>query len=323
MMRRRGLRLLAVLLLLTMLVVQVSAAMELYLRDQVTAAPAGISVADVVDGKVLSGVGGDAFRQTPLSGIGSRPVLVSPTELRNQMRRIFGNSYVLVGSAVAVLPADVTDPGRRAFLEAFLARARTLMTPGTRRLEFELIDDDAAREIDSTAPVEVRIVEAERRWGIVDGVVRVAFRQMTSTGAQRSGECLLAAHHSVGVPVAARALRPGDPLHEDAVRIESKWISELAAEPVAEPAKITRFTVSRHVREGTSLSKALVRKPTLVRAGSAVTAFFSRGAVSVRLPARAQESGAADEVVRIRMPETGRRFHGVVTGASEVRVDDP
>lgn len=321
-MRMCGFRRLVILLLLLAFAVHGSAAMELYLREQVSAAAFGLSMADVVE-HAGAGGGRDALRRTPLSGIGSRPALVSAAELREQMRPILGNSYVLVGSAVAVVPAAVEDAGRRAFLQAFLAEARTLMDSATRRLEFEVVDDDAARGIDPSVPLEIRILEAQRRHGFVHGTVRVAYRQQTNTGTARSGECLFEAHHAVAVPVASRPLSPGDLLRDGAVRSESKWISELQVEPYPEVERIEALTVSRHVREGTVLSARLLTQPVLVRAGSVVTAFFRRGAVAVRLPARAQESGAVDEIVRIRMPDTGRRFYAVVTGRSEVRVDDP
>jgi flagella basal body P-ring formation protein FlgA len=300
-----------------------SAATELYLRDQVTASPTGLSVADLLEPGGPSTASRDALRQALLLGVGSRPALVTVSELRTEVHRALGSSYVLVGNAVAVVPGDVSDPGRRAFIEALLATARGFIAPSTRRLELELIDDRAADTIDPARPVTIRIVAAERRGNLVNGIARVAFRQTTTKGAVRSGECIVNVHHAVAVPVAAQALRPGDALHDGAVRGESKWLSELSTVPPAEAGSLAGLTVSRHVRPGTILADRLLTKHVLVRAGSMVNARFRRGAVSVRLPARAQESGSLDEVIRIRMPGTGRRFHAEVIGAAEVRVDDP
>lgn len=117
--------------------------------------------------------------------------------------------------------------------------------------------------------------------------------------------------------VAARPLARGETLQE------GDWFAEetVVWGPPAPPGEPPRggWVVERALARGEPLEPPAVRPPWLVVAGGKVEVVWTHGPITLRVPGRAEGSGALGERVRVRT-EGGNRLEGKVGGPGVVLV---
>jgi flagella basal body P-ring formation protein FlgA len=222
-------------------------------------------------------------------------------------------ALLLAGTAPAAAqsaPRTGTAPwAPPAALEARVQQAvaaRWGVEPARVRLEWGAVRGDAAPAPD--AAFELIGSGAAGSWV-------VAFQGVTAAPALR---VRLRAGAEVREPRAARdleretTLADGDIAWTPAVR----W----GAPETEAPAVAAGWIARRRIATGEPLREPAVGPPLAVRAGELVQAAWSRGGISLTLPARAQGSGALGQRVALRT-EGGKRLEGVVTGPAQVLID--
>jgi flagella basal body P-ring formation protein FlgA len=120
--------------------------------------------------------------------------------------------------------------------------------------------------------------------------------------------------------VATEAILSGSIVSAEQVRIQ--MVKQFPFDPqgaLSNEEAIGRVA-KRTILAGQVLSAALlVAQPDVAR-GAEVSVVVKTGGTQLRLPARAQSSGAIGETVSLKNPENGRTFRGVVGGKNQVMV---
>ena len=88
-------------------------------------------------------------------------------------------------------------------------------------------------------------------------------------------------------------------------------------------AKVTQVVgkrTRRGLEAGETVHASWLDVPPLIQRGDRVEAAVLRGGLEVRAPAVALQRGGAGEMIRLKIPTTGRVIHGRILSASRVEV---
>lgn len=113
--------------------------------------------------------------------------------------------------------------------------------------------------------------------------------------------------------VAARPVARGQTLQATDLGQEAKTINRLG-DRTPQPAEAIGAAAARDLTQGEVITAGKLAPRLLVERGQFVVVRVSRGAVEVRLMARAQESGGFGQVVRARNEQTGDLLYVTLTG---------
>ncbi|MFQ5513747.1 MAG: flagellar basal body P-ring formation chaperone FlgA [Myxococcota bacterium] len=122
------------------------------------------------------------------------------------------------------------------------------------------------------------------------------------------------------VVVTTRRLRRGEILEPGAIRIEKRNLSSLPRGVLDDSDELLGQRLRRSLAEGSAVRATdLVVEPLLKR-GDPVSVQAGRGALELRIEARALEAGGIGDVIRVENPVTRRRFTAKITGRGTARL---
>lgn len=127
----------------------------------------------------------------------------------------------------------------------------------------------------------------------------------------------------VDVPVLAARARRGEIIRKRDLTTVKLRRSAIMRDAILDPAEIVGMTPKRYLREGVPLRPADLQPPTLVHKGSLVTLTLRTDRMLITARARAIDSGARGEVVRVVNPRSKSTVEGVVAGPGLVTVSSP
>jgi flagella basal body P-ring formation protein FlgA len=220
---------------------------------------------------------------------------------------------------VAVAAMPLTGPDGQSFhtlrqrLMIDLA-ARLGMAVDSLQVEFNPADDKVLNLVEpafrfSLAPVHVRDL-GRVSWN-VEIVTDQDNRQVTVEATARAWESQL---------VVARLLAARQVIRDSDVVERRVLIDQMGDAPVLTRAQAIGQEAARDLKPGTVLTGRLVDPVPLCKSGDLVTVTVERGNVRLRTVARAMESGAFGETIRVRNEATKDIYDVVLTGPQEGRL---
>ena len=99
---------------------------------------------------------------------------------------------------------------------------------------------------------------------------------------------------------AARDLRRGDIIHASSLTTAKMPISRIRNRILDTPGSLIGMAVRHAVRAGQPLSSNLVAPPVVVKRGAKVTILAQSPTLTIRVPGRAVEQGAAGDFIRVK-----------------------
>jgi flagella basal body P-ring formation protein FlgA len=191
------------------------------------------------------------------------------------------------------------------------------------------VERDVREQLATAWKLEADAVRLE--WGAYAGVAPMPSSRVELVGSGRGGHRIVRvtdstgavstvrvrAGHSVTLPTAARRIERGEVLSGDAIttRDTIAW-----GEPRGDQENPTEGWVAyRALAEGEVLSRPAVRPPLTVEASGRVEVLMEQGAVRVRIPGTAIQSGRIGDEINVRT-DSGQRLRGVVVGPGAVRL---
>lgn len=115
------------------------------------------------------------------------------------------------------------------------------------------------------------------------------------------------------VVVLSRRVRRGQPLDEDAVRLETRDLRRLPDGVVTDLNDVLGGRAGRNLQAGMTLLFSAMQSPQLVRRGDMLIIDASRAGLFIRAEGRALESGKLGQVIRIENVGSRRRFAARIT----------
>jgi len=122
------------------------------------------------------------------------------------------------------------------------------------------------------------------------------------------------------VLVTTRPLHRGDTLKADMYQLKQIELNQAPDEYFRDPIELKGKVAAKYIPSGKPITRGSVMLPPLVTAGKPVTLTIRRKSLTLRLPAVALQTGKAGEMVRVRIPQTGRLQTAVVTGPAQVEL---
>jgi len=123
--------------------------------------------------------------------------------------------------------------------------------------------------------------------------------------------------------VLKRALRAGEALAGDMLENKRMLVTaRSAADPRAfDAAAVSGAIAARDLAAGEPLHEGDLVRPKLVQRGDTLFLEIKKGAIRARVPAAAQEEGAAGDTIRVALLEGEREMQAVVVARDLVRID--
>ncbi len=125
------------------------------------------------------------------------------------------------------------------------------------------------------------------------------------------------------VVVTTRALRRGETLEPDMLKIEEREARLLARDVIEDLPQALGSRLRRGVAQGVPLSFGQLQAEPLVRRGDVVMVQGGGPGLEVRVEARALEAGARGQLIRLENPTTRRRFQAEVAGSGSAILRTP
>ncbi|HVW54386.1 MAG TPA: flagellar basal body P-ring formation chaperone FlgA [Rhizobiaceae bacterium] len=150
---------------------------------------------------------------------------------------------------------------------------------------------------------------------LITGIARAfaaVFLAATPATAAYAGEMAVVASHVIypGQTVSAGALRE--------IQLRNGYQSPTPF--VRAPGEIVNKIALRTILPGRLIPEGSVRDAFLVEAGKPARIVYSQGALTITMIAVALEPGSAGDVVKVRNPDSGAVFSGIVMADGTIRV---
>ena len=126
--------------------------------------------------------------------------------------------------------------------------------------------------------------------------------------------------HGCEVPVAAAALRRGQPLVEVETMLERRDVLVSRGILKALPTAVQNYELAESLAPGQALSDRSLRLKTVVFRGRRVDARIQAGTLEITTKVEAMEDGYPGQSIRVRNPLSKREFRGVVQGEDSVLI---
>jgi flagella basal body P-ring formation protein FlgA len=120
---------------------------------------------------------------------------------------------------------------------------------------------------------------------------------------------------------ASEELRPGIAVRPEQLKVGPVTSFAFDAPVISTTAEIAGKVPRRTIRAGEPIRAQMLRDAPDLRRGDRVEVEVRSGTAQLRLEARAETEGRTGDNVRLRNPETGRRFEAVVAGAGKATVN--
>ncbi|WP_175885456.1 flagellar basal body P-ring formation chaperone FlgA [Burkholderia sp. BCC0044] len=125
------------------------------------------------------------------------------------------------------------------------------------------------------------------------------------------------AHIDAPVLVATAALAPNQPLSEANFTRDVRDVA-LTPDALTDPAQAVGRTLRRAVRAGQVIQMRLLKGVEVIRRGQTVQIVADGSGVQVSVPGTAMQSGAIDDVIRVKNASSGKIVTARVTSAGTV-----
>lgn len=122
------------------------------------------------------------------------------------------------------------------------------------------------------------------------------------------------------VVVAARTIKRYEVISRDAVRVETRDISQLYNGAIPSIEEVVGKCATRTIQPGSPIEQDCLEKAPVMTRGTRVTILAVKGGVRVTAIGEALEDGQEGQVIRVRNLDTNRQIQGVVRDAATVEV---
>ncbi len=122
------------------------------------------------------------------------------------------------------------------------------------------------------------------------------------------------------VPCAARDLRRGDIIRASNLATARMPVSKIRNQMVDSPSDIIGMAVKHSIRAGQPFTRNMVAPPVLVRRGARVTILAQSPTITIRVPGRAVEPGAAGDFIRVKNLQSRKEILAQVRDSRTVTV---
>lgn len=191
--------------------------------------------------------------------------------------------------------------------------------PKTYRIALSKSDMVLHAAIGVSRPISLASSRYNVRSGRFGAVFLVPTGAETVSRVQVTGEV----YEEVEVPVLTARARRGDVIRAHDLTTVKLRRNAIARDAILDPAEIVGLTPKRYLRDGVPLRPADLRPPLLVRKGSLVTLILRTDRMLITARARAIDSGARGEVVRVLNPRSKNTIEGVVAGPGLITITIP
>ncbi len=135
------------------------------------------------------------------------------------------------------------------------------------------------------------------------------------------GGAALADGAAISLPVAKRAIYPGDVITEDMITYKPAEQAKGVGAFVTDAETLIGKTARRTLLAGQPIPKVAIREAYVIFQGKTVPLIFHSGTVTITGVAQALESGSAGELVSARNPDSGLVIRGIVQPDGSLRAD--
>lgn len=208
-----------------------------------------------------------------------------------------------------------TDEIKQKLRDALLVRGMP------RNYEIALSKRDMVLHAATGANRPVRL--AEPRYDPRSGRFGAMFVVPTGAESDRRVQVTGEVYEVVEVPVLAERARRGEVIRSRDLTTVKMRRNAISRDAILDRAEIVGLTPKRYLREGVPLRPSDLRPPVLVRKGSLVTLTLRTDRMLITARARAIDSGARGEVVRVVNQRSKSTVEGVVAGPGLVSVSTP
>jgi flagella basal body P-ring formation protein FlgA len=122
------------------------------------------------------------------------------------------------------------------------------------------------------------------------------------------------------VRIAAMTIERGQALRDDMFAVVQQELKTLADQPLDATANLKGLEAARTIRQGTTLSKSLVRAEQLVDRGDRVTIVYQNGALLITALGEAREPGGKGDIIKVRNISTRKTIYAEVQDGQSVRI---
>ena len=136
----------------------------------------------------------------------------------------------------------------------------------------------------------------------------------------RKAICYFRVHVYENVLVASRNLFPDRELGASDIRQEEREVTSVTAKYLTVPADAQGKVLNRLVREGTMLTKNMLRNPVVIEAGASIYITTNINGILVKTEGVALQRGRAEEMIRVRNASSSKVLRARVLDASTVEV---
>lgn len=208
-----------------------------------------------------------------------------------------------------------TDEITRKLRTALLAQGM----PKTHRIALSKSDMVLYAAIGVSRPIKLVNPRYTARSGRFGAIFLVPTGPDSDRRVQVTGEV----YEVVEVPVLVQRARRGELIRARDLSTVTLRRNAIARDAILDPAEIVGLTPKRYLREGVPLRPGDLAPPLLVRKGSLVTVTLRTARLVITARARAIDSGARGDVVRVINQRSKSTIEGVVAGPGLVTVHTP
>lgn len=127
-------------------------------------------------------------------------------------------------------------------------------------------------------------------------------------------------YHLTDVAVPNRRLKPGEIITDSDLDIIEYRVSRLDRNRLTAPESLIGLSAKRILPEGRPISHNDIQPPVLVNRNNIVTVALETPVMRLTTQAKALESGAKDEIIRVENIKSGQLVEVIVTGPNQAKV---
>lgn len=208
--------------------------------------------------------------------------------------------------------------------EAIVAAARAALAQqlAAQRFEdctFELVGEQAPIEVPKgKGPCTLEVAPANPKSKALPSAIAV--RLIVDGQTYRTAHTAWKVQAWREQPVLVRAVRAGESIEPSMIELRRTAVDLSLAASSLEPGQVLGTVAAREIAAGSVLFDGDLVRPTLVRKGDSVMLLVDSGAVRVRTPAVAEQSGAKGDRIKVVVQQTGRELSVIVESKDSVRL---
>lgn len=122
------------------------------------------------------------------------------------------------------------------------------------------------------------------------------------------------------MPCAARDMRRGEIVKESDIALARMPLSRMSNRLPDSPENIAGMALKHSVRAGQLLTRKIVAPPVVIKRGERVTILAQSPAITIRVPGKAIQPGAAGDFIRVKNLQSRREIVAKVINSRTVKV---